>query len=1463
MYDRKCENLVHWWSLNGLETRDRGTDPVVLAMHGIAAAKTNCPGSDSAMLAGNASSYLALDGFKGFKESVTDFTITALFSVTVLTPDVVSCLFSIVIPSNSGALLFGVNSDGYLVFRVQKQGCLVLSATQIIKDDWYSVTVTRRRDVLNIYLNGVHQGSTSGCPNLLGPVVSNGVYVGKSDLGPEYSFGGQILDLRFYNYAFTTIGETSRGHVPSCVAVLNRILHYSLRQGSMNYDRSGNALNLSSPAITAKEELCGQQSMAWEGTAVRQEVDASVSGPFMAGANDFTVSIVLLLAAGGRCFLAVRWAENNNELTCCVDSDANKKIYCRHPTHPDVAYYTQSAVELKATHFALVRDGLQLKFYLDGVLDVTYQLYTQLPFGPIADADSVALGQAWFSAGEYVAGDQWQGAMANWKMWNRALSATEIAEDSTMCQALVGWWRMEGADMTDSSRSRQHGSVAGNVQPGNDSCDRGSKSMDFGGTIDDYASLTNPAYYTWLEDFTLSTWVYPRSLSGHPTLVHLRGSTNDKLLWQLQEDGMMQLTTADAVFVSSSVVIPPTAMDTWHHYPDTSSCDNELMFRRDTGDVLSMFINCEEFRGTEPEFQAGRNIMWTVTRRNREVTVYRNGLFSRSYSHRWQMPIGPVSGSRVGQGSPSDAASAWEGVIADLQFWEGAMTATEVAETYEVAFCDCRAVHTEATSRFALDGRFSETGVIDDGSNDGTFPISRDSVCRGSLVIAAGEQHTLGVGCPLEVCKTMLQELKVSGQSTRQGSVVWSTMSEEWTTVHPASLSGGWHHYAATYDSNAIRFYIDEEEVGTVTYTFDLWKRSEHANFSDASPAGNDMPGEFASGDEFVCGGSLRLDVDDKFMLEDVAHFPREGEAWTISLYAKRVIPGMRLMVLVTSSWLTAGFAAKDGTALLAYTGGVGINVPDHSIDDDWHHYTMTSNGSTVRLYVDESMVSEWDYVQPDTVRASSMLSIGGDGTVTDPAYTKGEWLFDEVVFGRGVLPHAALRCPSVVSQLPLNGDWNDVGPAKNELSGYFEADDDTVCGGSLRVAPGVTHVYENWKQIPLGAEAWTVSLFAKCVDPGERLLFSLGELASLHTGIGLGVRGTGRLVLQVSSGRYIPLTARKVDRLWHRYTVTYDGSRAEVFVDGVSVFQVDWALSLQSSRFALAAGAAAGKWLFDELMVAHGIVRRQGTSCDSREIFTRYSFDSDFNDSAAAGNNNPVSSLQFVGDGLACGGGTCLQLADSVFYALDNAKKEPGPTHWSLANYAACLKGEAPTAACDAKPFDEVLREVAFCGCSEGCEVFPKGLPQKSEPWTVSLYAQYKEEGNRAFVQLGDVTRALRGFSFGVESDGRLWIFFGGSARIFCPDVKAEGNTWYHYVAYYDSNAVRIWVNGKEKHWEPVVLNLPPCSEMGNLVIGSQLGHLQQDTRRGTWLFDELELGRGAVAYDALRKPCAPPVGQ
>eukprot|EP00659_Diplonema_papillatum_P022842 gene22842-35006_t len=88
---------------------------------------------------------------------------------------------------------------------------------------------------------------------------------------------------------------------------------------------------------------------------------------------------------------------------------------------------------------------------------------------------------------------------------------------------------------------------------------------------------------------------------------------------------------------------------------------------------------------------------------------------------------------------------------------------------------------------------------------------------------------------------------------------------------------------------------------------------------------------------------------------------------------------------------------------------GIGVNINPF----DWHHYAATYNGSTAKLYIDEEEVASKD-VALDLVESSrySTMTIGEAHNGQTESGRSGVWLFDEAVFGRGVLDFDVMQPP-------------------------------------------------------------------------------------------------------------------------------------------------------------------------------------------------------------------------------------------------------------------------------------------------------------------------------------------------------------------------------------------------------------------------------------------------------------------
>ncbi|KAJ9442011.1 hypothetical protein DIPPA_06670 [Diplonema papillatum] len=189
-------------------------------------------------------------------------------------------------------------------------------------------------------------------------------------------------------------------------------------------------------------------------------------------------------------------------------------------------------------------------------------------------------------------------------------------------------------------------------------------------------------------------------------------------------------------------------------------------------------------------------------------------------------------------------------------------------------------------------------------------------------------------------------------------------------------------------------------------------------DFLDTAPAGNNLAATFTPVDDSVCRGSLRVENGEFFAFGNPNGVPTGSESWTVSIYAKMVeappTTGNRALLNLGGEGWTEGFSFgyHNDQLFAKFADSTGI-----VLDSDWHHYAATYDGSTLRVYFDEREVAAVDIVL-DLVESSgfSTMTIGefSFGRGNSKLARDGVWLFDEAVFGRGVLGFDVLRAPCV-----------------------------------------------------------------------------------------------------------------------------------------------------------------------------------------------------------------------------------------------------------------------------------------------------------------------------------------------------------------------------------------------------------------------------------------------------------------
>ncbi|NCC23336.1 MAG: DUF1566 domain-containing protein [Alphaproteobacteria bacterium] len=253
----------------------------------------------------------------------------------------------------------------------------------------------------------------------------------------------------------------------------------------------------------AEEAISGPSGGAldFDGTDDFVEVDSGVIGT-----GAVSVSLWLNPAASGGYYTIVAEADPGPTYRFVCTLMADGMIDCDNELASGAHATTSSVIPVNQwTHFAVVRaaDGVTYNLYLNGVLT--------------GGADQVitpaAAGGSVFWLGTRT-GEFFQGKMDNVRIYNRALSASDVSllyettKPAGPLDGLVGWWKLDetsGTTAVDSSGNGNDGTMQSGLDAGSESTPgKIGTALDFDG-VDDRIEIgddpvLNPA------DWTLSAW---------------------------------------------------------------------------------------------------------------------------------------------------------------------------------------------------------------------------------------------------------------------------------------------------------------------------------------------------------------------------------------------------------------------------------------------------------------------------------------------------------------------------------------------------------------------------------------------------------------------------------------------------------------------------------------------------------------------------------------------------------------------------------------------------------------------------------------------------------------------------------------------------------------------------------------------------------------------------------------------
>jgi hypothetical protein len=211
-------------------------------------------------------------------------------------------------------------------------------------------------------------------------------------------------------------------------------------------------------------------------------------------------------------------------------------------------------------HVAATWDGSNVRIYVNGVLDNT----------PTARTGTIGTDTRAAYIGGRAGADLFDGGLYDVRLYNRALSASEISTLHTQT-GLIGHWKLiqtSGTTATDSSPNLNTGTYTGGVTlasagpyPG-----AGDKAASFDG-VNDYVSTANDYLYDITGPITIGAWIKVNSFTIASQTILAKGNAT----WRLQRNGSTNQLQFVCNGLTATTVNSTSNLNDglWHHVMGT------------------------------------------------------------------------------------------------------------------------------------------------------------------------------------------------------------------------------------------------------------------------------------------------------------------------------------------------------------------------------------------------------------------------------------------------------------------------------------------------------------------------------------------------------------------------------------------------------------------------------------------------------------------------------------------------------------------------------------------------------------------------------------------------------------------------------------------------------------------------------------------------------------------------------
>lgn len=684
---------------------------------------------DGALQFGGTYDYIANTGATGLPALRSNMTISAWYYLTT-TPVNLGYVASLVNQGANAVTRLGIDSTGAVA--IGKYGAssgIINTAVTPSLNAWHLFTYTFDGTTNRLYIDGAQVGSSTNLPDNATP---DEVYIGYDGYQSDATqFTGKIDDVRIYDRTLTSAEVAALYSVTACHAPAGDAgtIIFNADRSVLQYCNGSEWIAVDAgPSTTASYNTTGLVAH-WkldEGSGTTT-ADSSGNGNTGTLTNGPTWTTGKLAGAvsfdGTNDYIGVPSSSSLNNLSALTvtawirpnDVDSPKRIVtkstecCMSQSSGGWRFivsdnasaldkgldfnvdYSGTNLDLNKNnllttgtwqHVAVTWDGTSsasgAHIYVNGQVVSSYD-GSDDPTGSRVDDSGTALGIGGRSSG-LNPGDWFDGNIDDVRVYNRVLSAAEIAALYSNTSPPVGMWLLDdgsGTTATDSAGSNNGTLTNGPVwQPsgGHD----GGGAVQFDGT-NDYINV--PYYVTGGQSMTASFWMKPTGIYDYQYPLSSNTDAGNKL-WNIytHADGTISLDYIDApgtYYTLSSTTTPITTANTWYH-------------------VVAVFDVTDTVGG------------------NGTAHVYVNG---------WEIPLDSNAFSDwFGVGSPpltigKDRDGQFDGLIDDVRVWDRALSTNEVADLYNAS---APAMPTPI-AEWKMDEGSGTTAADSIGSNDGTL----------------------------------------------------------------------------------------------------------------------------------------------------------------------------------------------------------------------------------------------------------------------------------------------------------------------------------------------------------------------------------------------------------------------------------------------------------------------------------------------------------------------------------------------------------------------------------------------------------------------------------------------------------------------------------------------------------------------------------------------------------------------